>query len=90
VPHAGQRKLVVDNAREHEPMLRKWVVGNAVVAPNPLMRGVLTAICWLSPSSAAATACATMSEALDVATRALAARGLAIPPRRRSLSPPAA
>lgn len=76
VPNAAQRKLIAEQAREHERMSRKWVVGSATVVRNALIRGALTAITWLAPPAYELTLCGSRAEAIKVAERALARRGL--------------
>ena len=49
-PDAGQRKRASELiAREHERTVR-WNVANAVLVASPIIRGVITAIEWASPS----------------------------------------
>lgn len=75
-PNAAQRKLIADRAREHVPMSRQWVVGSATVVANPVMRGVVTALNWLTAPAYKHTICATLPEAVRVAVAALAERGI--------------
>lgn len=75
-PNAAQRRLIADKAREHGPMSRQWVVGSATVVENPVMRGVVTALNWLTAPAYAHTICATLPEAIQVAVRALGERGI--------------
>lgn len=49
VATAPQRKRQADFIKAHRELLAHVCVGNAFVIPNPLVRGVLTAILWLQP-----------------------------------------
>src|SRR5262249_49949625 len=44
-----QRKCMADHVREHHDMLARYHVAAAIVANSPVIRGVITAINWLSP-----------------------------------------
>jgi hypothetical protein len=46
---SAQRKLQAEWMLQHDRELRTFCVGIAFVITNPLVRGALTAISWLSP-----------------------------------------
>lgn len=48
-PNAGQRQAIAKVYDDHEPAVKKYWRGTAVVFDSPLIAGVLTAISWLRP-----------------------------------------
>jgi len=79
LPTSGQRKLIAEMARDHEPRSRRWCVGGASVLPNTVARGVMTAITWLAPPVYALTYHETLDQALAEAVRTLQAKGIVVP-----------
>jgi hypothetical protein len=49
IPNAVQRGKLAAHIRKNKPRSQLWVRGIGVVAPSPLVRGMLTAIFWLEP-----------------------------------------
>ena len=49
LPNPVQRATLAAHIRKNKPRSAAWVRGIAVIAPSPLVRGVLTAIFWLEP-----------------------------------------
>jgi hypothetical protein len=47
VPNAVQRAALATHIRKNKSRSQRWVQGIAVIAPSPLVRGMLTAILWL-------------------------------------------
>lgn len=77
-PTAKQRKRQADWITEHTAMIKRHSAGTAYVIPSALLRGMLTAILWLSPSPVEHVVVSTMREAEQVARQKLAARGVAL------------
>jgi len=48
-PSAAIRRRIAELAKAHEEQSGRWVVHSATVVTNPVFRGVLTALNWLSP-----------------------------------------
>lgn len=46
---AGQRKVTVDFAEQHDALIRRVCAGQALVLSSAIQRGVLTAILWIKP-----------------------------------------
>ena len=44
-----QRKIFADHLKRFEPHDEKYNQGSAIVVPNALVRGVVTAVFWISP-----------------------------------------
>ncbi len=74
-----QRRKQADWMRTNDDMLRRYSLGTAFVISSPVVRGVLTAILWVSPMSAPHTVVATYEEAERWANAQLNAVGLAAP-----------
>lgn len=49
LPEATTRKRIADWQQKIEPVMRRWTVGTAIVAPSSMLRGAMTALNWLSP-----------------------------------------
>jgi hypothetical protein len=47
---ATHRKSIADWNRTNAAELKRYRLGLAVVAPNPLLRGLITAVYWLFPA----------------------------------------
>lgn len=48
-PNPLQRATLASHMRKNKPRIERSVRAMAVVAPSPIVRGVLTAIFWLEP-----------------------------------------
>jgi hypothetical protein len=63
-PNALQRQLLATHMRTNKGSIERWVRGVAMVAPSPLVRGVLTAIFWLEAPPVPHQVFATAKEAI--------------------------
>ncbi len=82
---AVQRRMQADWLKRNEDLLRQWSAGTAFVITSPIVRGLLTAIFWMSPMAAPHTIVASLDEAEHWAASQLRARGVE-PPARGSVS----
>jgi hypothetical protein len=78
-PSALVRKSLADYTRDSGPRSKLWAVGTAIVVPNALLRGVMTAIHRLSPPKISVEALATYDEAVGWCHAKLAAAGVSPP-----------
>jgi len=62
-PNPVQRASMASHMRKNRPRIERSVLAIAVVAPSPLVRGVLTAIFWVEPPPVAHQVFASASEA---------------------------
>jgi len=46
---ATQRKLLAEHLRRFGELSVRWYAGSALIVPRPWLRGVVTAVTWLSP-----------------------------------------
>lgn len=44
-----QRKTFAEHVKSFEPFDMKYTAGVAAIVPNPLMRGLVTAVYWITP-----------------------------------------
>jgi hypothetical protein len=86
LPGAKVRGAIADWAKGIEPMAKRYQVANALVVPNPLARGVLTAVHWLAPPIVPTLVCATMGEGLAFLVEHAARAGLDTEPITRFAS----
>jgi hypothetical protein len=49
VPTPAERKTIGVNTERHEADSRRFILGSAIAVTNPLARGALTALAWLTP-----------------------------------------
>lgn len=63
VPTAVQRATLAAHIRKNKSRSQRWVRGIAVVAPSPIVRGMLTAIFWLEPLGVTHEVLSTVAEA---------------------------
>ena len=63
-PNASQRKRASEVIERERERTRRWNVANALIFTSPLIRGVLTAIEWASPSPVPMKSFATPDDAL--------------------------
>jgi hypothetical protein len=75
VPGANVRKEITALTRAHEENTKRYVVHGAIVVPNPVARGALTALNWLSPPVYKQTYHSVCIEALDAILVSLEASG---------------
>jgi len=75
----SQRQLQADWMREHDKLNRDLTAGLAFVLPSPLLRGVLTAILWLTPMPCPHTVTRTLDHGVAWCRARLRARGVAQP-----------
>jgi hypothetical protein len=64
VAPASQRKYAAEWATRTDPLAVRCRVGGAIVAASPLLRGMLTAVFWLSKRATPTTIVSTRSEGL--------------------------
>jgi hypothetical protein len=77
---ASQRKYAAEWMERTAPLSKQCSVGGAQVTPSSILRGLVTAIYWLSPPPTASVFVATRKEAVAGAVAALAAAGVPLPP----------
>jgi hypothetical protein len=63
IPNAVQRATLAAHIRKNKSRSERWVWAMAMVAPSPIVRGMLTAIFWLEPLPVTHQVFATLSEA---------------------------
>jgi len=63
-PSAAQRKLVADHMERLRPITTRFCAGTAMVFESTLMRGIMTAIFWMSKPDYPTKVCATVDEAM--------------------------
>lgn len=62
LPGAKSRGEIGTWTKSIEAESRRYLIANAIVVPNALARGVLTAIQWIAPPVVPTSVCATLSE----------------------------
>ena len=65
--------------KEHEPLLRKYSVGAALVITSPVVRGMLKALLWMQPMPQPHYVCSSTAEALVWLRDRLRAARVALP-----------
>jgi hypothetical protein len=65
VPNAIQRRKLAEHMATHEATIRSLVRGLAIVAPNALVRGMVTAMFWIVPPPVASHMCGSHAEAIE-------------------------
>jgi hypothetical protein len=88
VPNAKVRSRIAEWTKSIEPLSKRYQVANALVVPNPLVRGVLTAVHWLAPPVVPTLVCATVGEGLAFLVEHAKTAGLAIEPITRFAARP--
>jgi hypothetical protein len=81
MPSASQRHLAAAWLKRTDALLRVATVGTAHVTPSPLLRGILTAVFWITAPPKPSTFVATLEEAMLRGIRMLEAEGARLPPR---------
>jgi hypothetical protein len=81
MPSASQRHLAAQWLKRNEALLRVATVGTAHVTPSALLRGILTAVFWISAPPKPYTFVATLEEAMLRGIRLLETEGALLPPR---------
>jgi hypothetical protein len=81
MPPAHQRHFTAEWLKRTEGLARMASVGSAHVTPSVLLRGILTAVFWISPPNTPSTFVATREEAMLRGIRLLEAEGARLPPR---------
>ena len=76
VPSAAQRKRIADWQQEIEPLSGRFNVGSAMVIPNTLIRGALTAINWVNSPVSPQFHASSLVEGYDWCVAQLAAAGI--------------
>ena len=66
IPTAGERKAITDVMTTHEAIVERHCLGAAIVASNPLLRGMVTAILWIQPIKHPHAVVSTRREALTL------------------------
>lgn len=76
---AKQRRMQAEWLKRNDALLKAYSVGTAFVITSPLVRGLLTAILWLTPMPTAHVVVASIDEAEAWARARLRERGVAVP-----------
>jgi len=63
VPNAIQRRKLAEHMATHDVSVRRVVRGLAIVAPSPLIRGMVTAMFWIVAPPIPYQMCGTLAEA---------------------------
>jgi hypothetical protein len=63
MPTPTQRRKLAEHMTTHEAAIRQRVMGLAIVAPNAVVRGIVTALFWLATPPIQHCLCASRSEA---------------------------
>ncbi len=79
-PSALVRKRLADYTQESGPRSKQWAVGTAIIVPNALIRGVMTAIHWVAPPTIPVETVADFPAAIRWCSARLEAAGVT-PPR---------
>ena len=66
---ATQRRAVSEHLKRHEEFSARWNVGSALIVPNAWLRGLVTAVFWISPPKYPHQTFADPEEALHWARR---------------------
>lgn len=80
---AVQRKKLAEHMSTHDGVIRKVVRGIAIIAPNPLIRGMVTAMFWLVPPPIPCHMCGSQADACTWAESVMPSSALL--PKRVSL-----
>jgi hypothetical protein len=86
IPPATQRKYAADFVRRTAHVARAASLGTANVTPSSILRGIMTAVYWVSPSPTPTVFLATRREAYRYAIEVLEGGGAALPPSVRRLA----
>jgi hypothetical protein len=86
IPPATQRKYAADFVRRTAHVARAASLGTANVTPSSILRGIMTAVYWVSPSPTPTVFFATRREAYRYAIGVLEGAGTALPPPVRKLA----
>lgn len=78
MPTAKQRRLAAEWTAKHHDVLKRLCVAAVSIIPNPLLRGALQAIYWLTPPPMPEHVVATMEDALRMIERIGAESGLPV------------
>lgn len=73
MPPAKQRRVFADHLKRFEPHDMAWNRGSAIVVPNAVIKGALTAVFWMAPPKFPNQAFANFDDALAWARAQLAA-----------------
>jgi hypothetical protein len=73
--NAIQRKMFATHLERFRPFDEKWTAASAIVASSPWLRGLVTAVFWLSPPKFPNRVFADVESARTWAERELGARG---------------
>jgi hypothetical protein len=65
IPDAVQRQKLAAHLRDNDKEIRRWVRGLGVILTRPLVRGIVTAIFWVSPPPIPSKIFSTQSEAAE-------------------------
>jgi len=71
IPTAIQRRKLAEHMATYKATIEDVVRGIAIVAPNALVRGMVTALFWLVPPPIASHMCGTRAEASEWARGAM-------------------
>jgi hypothetical protein len=79
---AAQRKRFAAHVDRNRNGLTKWCVAAAIVASSPIVRGIVTAVNWMSPPPMPQRVFAKRDDAVAWLASELRVHGLEIPPAR--------
>lgn len=79
VPSSAQRRYFAAWEREHGEAIAENCLGVANVSESRILRGVMTAIQWITPAPTPEVMVPSMERAVDWGAALFRARGLAIP-----------
>jgi hypothetical protein len=85
VPTPAERKTIGANTERHEADSRRWIIGSAIAVANPIVRGALTALAWLTPPVYKLTYHSKMVECIDEALATFEKQGVPVTDAMRSL-----
>jgi hypothetical protein len=83
-PGAAFRKKLADASKLQDEQAKRWLIGSAVVMPNPIVRGALTAFHWIAPPVYKITVHKTRLEGLDEVIRTFEAHKIPVTAAIRS------
>ncbi len=78
-PGARERKISADWTNANSARIARLNVGSAVIVPNAILRGAMTAVNWIRRAPNGEVHVATMRDALEHVRKELEAAGIHIP-----------
>ena len=81
---AGQRRIASDWMKDNNHIYKHVAIGSALIIASSIVRGVLTALLWVSPIDMPYESCSNLDDAVRWAITRLEAERLPVPARLRS------